>query len=177
MKVLLAALALLLIAGASKADSIWSYQGNELSGCNCALTGSVTLAGSPVDTNFAFQSFTPVTFDFSVNGFDFTPANSSAQFLLTFTNGQLTFWHIYAQAGDDSIISYSFDIVEATDGFTVSGLLGGEEGNRGTWTESVASPEPGTLVLVGVGLVGLLARKRSQVRRKQVPEADWEPLA
>lgn len=46
---------------------------------------------------------------------------------------------------------------------------------KGSWT--VSTPEPSSLLLMGFGLAGFLARKRLQAKSTQVPETVWEALA
>jgi hypothetical protein len=53
---------------------------------------------------------------------------------------------------------YSVEWVRLDSGQYVIGLEGG---HPGVWT-AVATPEPGTLALLGIGMVGLLARRRSK---------------
>ena len=182
MKISLALLALLVFAGAASADTVLTYTGNAKSDplvqnpnpCGCALDGTVTLAAIIPSINGADEhEFTPLSYSFSVNGFTFTQNNSTASFLFSFINGQVDLWHVQGSTpGGQFFISYSYDLFEATD----SGPNMYEQGNRGIWT-AVTTPEPGTLELLGAGLLALLARNRWQLRRRQVPKAVWEPLA
>ena len=57
--------------------------------------------------------------------------------------------------GVDFSIS-AYEIAEATDSITVNNIgYGYEEGHPGTWTEVVSAPEPGSLLLLGLGLSAL----------------------
>lgn len=187
MKISLALLALLLFAVTASADTVLTYTGNASSDpiiqswgpafqnpCGCALDGTVTLAAIIPSMNGAdAHDVTPLSYSFSVNGLTFTQNNSTASFLFTIINGQVDFWHIQGSTpGGQYFLSYSYDLFEATD--SAPGMY--EQGNRGIWT-AVTTPEPGTLELLGAGLLAVLARRRWQLRHRQVPKATWEPLA
>jgi hypothetical protein len=161
MKRIAAIIALLFAATVARGDSIYDYQGNQLSGCSsCYLSGSVTLAGSPMDTNNVEASFVPVAYNFVVAGSIFTETNSTGDFSFRLQDGAIGLWDVHISNANGSLFSYSYDIAEATDSFALSnGATGGEEGNRGTWSGPVNTPEPGTLALLVVGLLGLLAVK------------------
>jgi PEP-CTERM motif len=186
MKILLATLALALVAGTASADTLWTYIGNATSDpfiqnfypssfqnpCACALDGAVTLASIVPSANyFDEHSVTPLAYSFTVNGFTFTQNNSTASFLFSFIDGQVALWHISGSTlGGQFFQSYSYDLFEATD----SGPGMYEQGNRGTWTGGpVATPEPGTFALLGLGLLALASRGRKRAKVSSV----WEPLA
>jgi hypothetical protein len=192
MKVLLAALALLLSAGMAKGDSVWEYSGNTIGDpsvgvldftqqkfiptpnpCGCAIEGSLTLSDAGV----------PTLWSFAAGAITLTNLNSTMYLndMSWLGNPNLFAGWMLQIAGQGAFISSSFSgsNFEATDGVSVDGLTYQYvQGSHGTWSDPpAATSEPGTLALIGVGLVGLLARKRLQVRRNQVPEAVWEPLA
>jgi PEP-CTERM motif len=183
MKTTLAGLVLLLFAGTASADSMWNYAGNTQNNpdvylfkqagfdpnpCNCSLSGSVTFD----------DTWQAIRWDFTDGHTTLTQANSTGYFQ-PFGFGGLgvpfVTWHIVldALAGDAYLFSENYDNgFEATDG----GPGWYVQGNQGAWSSAVSTPEPDTLVLIGVGLAGLLARKRIQARRNQVPKAVWESL-
>jgi PEP-CTERM motif len=192
MKVLLAALALLLSAGMAKGDSIWEYSGNTIGDpgvgvldftqqkfiptpnpCGCAIEGSLTLSNAGV----------PTLWGFTAGAVTLTNLNSTIELddMAWVGNPNLFAGWMFEIAGQGVFISSSFtgSNFEATDGVTINGQsYQYVQGNHGVWSDPpAATAEPGTLALIGVGLAGLLARKRLQVRRNQVPEAVWEPLA
>ena len=181
MKTLLVALAFLLFAGVSQADSVWTYSGNAVSGpdhaflgpnpCACSIDGTVTFGadGSALAWSFTDGSHT------------LTNLNSTGRFFDTGTikhGPAFSEWFVdLTGAGIYMFTEFYGSNYEATDGVLVGGtsLWLSEEGNKGMWSV-VATPEPSTLLLLGAGLVGLLARQRMKTKRTQVSGAVWEPL-
>jgi PEP-CTERM motif len=146
--------AMLFIPALARADSIWTYQGNSTSGqpqlafppdtCGCALSGSVLLDTS---LNVLSYSFT----DGAV-----TLNQSNSTIVLAPMGNQLGLfgeWWLNITGGGTFLFSeFNGSADEATDSGT-----GGLDvvGNRGTWTEVVSTPEPGSLLLLGAGLAAL----------------------
>jgi hypothetical protein len=177
MKILLAALALLLVADFSRADEIYTYTGPQPSD----LSGSFTTQGivsSGVPSDVISFSFT--------DGLDtWTPANSTfgGTFLVN-PDGSFLVWGFNIEV-KGQLVAYSQtqyspfyyeDYTPIGDSWVANQFSFDKP--KGSWTmAAVSTPEPGTLALLGVGLLGLLARKRLQVKRTQVPEAVWEPLS
>ena len=62
---------------------------------------------------------------------------------------------------------------DAQDSVWGVGVPLGVESNPGTWTETVATPEPGSLLLLGIGLAALAFKRR----RKPADTSVWETLA
>jgi PEP-CTERM motif len=154
---------LFLVSTTARADQTWTYQGNSShvggapsaalyppNPCGCALTGSFTLdnSGNVLSYSFTDGIVTLNQTDSTMQLYDWL--------------GTLGGWslRITDTSGDELGSLYYGSVGEATDSGTGGLSL---EGNRGTWTESaVATPEPGTLALLGAGLVGLFARKTKQ---------------
>jgi hypothetical protein len=158
MKIPLAALALLVLATTASADTILTNPGN-------TLIPSINGADAHV--------VTPLSDSFAVNDFTFTQNNSTASILLSFINPQADLRHAQTSTpAAQFFMSHNHHIFELTD--FGPGIY--KQGNRGIWT-TLTTPEPGTLELLGAGLLALLARRRLQLRRRQVPKAIWEPLA
>ena len=179
MKTLLATLALLLFAGVSQADSVWTYTGNSqnlysmnpflpppANPCGCALTGTVTLA----------DAWTPVSWDFTAGDLSFTNLNSTLSAYLGADDPHPAFaysWYFFftRNDGQDLLTKFSGSINDALD--RGGNLSVGS--NPGVWTDPpVSTPEPGSLLLLGAGLAAALSLKRP---RKHADTTVWEPLA
>jgi hypothetical protein len=172
MKFVLGTLLVLMFTVTASADSVWTYTGNSVSGssnvpmtnpCGCAIDGTVTLnaAGSAV------------AWDFTVDGLTLTNLNSHGQINddLNGANPNRPFytWRIVLSGPNGSQVASSFDgsTFEATDSAVAAGsLFMFEEGNPGAWTDAVATPEPGTGLLIAGGLlaVGTILSARDKMR-------------
>jgi hypothetical protein len=164
-------LAVLTLLGVpASADTVWTYSGTTQSSstaapgspdfdspCDCPLTGSVTLdaAGSVV------------AWDFTGGILTLTNLNSTGQFGFLFSDGTISHWDILlAGLPAEFFIRTEFNgsITHAID-FSTGGV--NVLGNPGTWVES-SVPEPSALALLGVGLAGLVVKRR-HFMRKQAP--------
>jgi hypothetical protein len=187
MKISLAALALLVLAATASADTIQTNAGDAASDpiirswapsfqnqCACTFDGPATLAAIIPSINRAdAQVVTPLSNIFAVNGLAFAKNNSTASFPFSFINAHADLRH--TQEGIPAaqfFMSHNHHIFELTD--FGAGIY--KQRNHGIWT-TLTTPEPGTLELLGAGLLALLAGRRLHLRRRQVPKAIWEPLA
>jgi hypothetical protein len=167
MKILLAIFSLLVFVGTASADSVWTYAGNTMTGCNCALDGSVTVDSSG----------NPTAWDFTDGTHSLTQANSAGAINLPGTEFFPTAWFVDL-SGVGLFIHSQFDgsAFESNDSFSGPGFAEGEQGNPGVWTSRVVgTPEPATGLLVAGGLlfVGIMRRKR----RKPLDSETWDKLA
>jgi hypothetical protein len=170
MKILLAIFSLLLFVGTASADSVWTYTGNKMTGCNCALDGTVTLDSSGNAT----------AWDFIDGTHELTNLNSTGHVLSTnlFNLGTFFTWSVDLSGNGVEFSSLYFGSAhEATDSVLVNGqLFGLLEGNRGVWSPAVvATPEPATALFVGSGLLLLGLWRRN--RRKPLDSDTWDKLA
>jgi hypothetical protein len=179
MKVLLGMFLSLSFAGMASADTVWTYAGNTMNGfvfsdqaftepdCHCSLNGTVTMDAS---MNAIAWSFTDGTHTLS-------NLNSTGA-IDPFEQSSIAFstWFVSLSGGGINFFSqFDGSAGEATDSSSVNGtLFGYEEGNHGIWTETVATAEPATGLLVGLGLAvaGLIRRRR----KKPIDSTVWEHL-
>ncbi len=171
MKILLAIFSLLVFVGTASADSVWTYTGNSMSGCNCALDGTVTLDSSGDATAWDFTDGTHELTQLTSSG----SVNHSSQLGNPFQT-----WKILIDDGTFEFFSqFTGSAFEATD-LSLNDVAGTQfgflQGNHGVWSQgTVATPEPATGLLVASGLlfVGLMRRKR----KKPLDSVSWDRLA
>jgi hypothetical protein len=163
---------LFFISTTARADSTWTYTGNASSGSQAinntggngfAIDGTVTFAGT-TETSASLLSFTFTQGPYTFNNTDSTLVIHPDSFGIG-PPWSPSGWEVLSDSGQILLSVITYDVGESTD----SGPAGSEEGNPGTWTETsaVATPESGTLALLGAGLVGLFARKRSKAQVAQ----------
>jgi hypothetical protein len=164
---------LCLFAASARADTIYTYTGNPftvfsgLDACPpvCNISGSFTLA-SPLAANLPFEAITPAAFSFTDGSVTVTEGGRFE--VATDSGGNISFWEIALGSGQpfgpgvctsldtvrdpvgtpqDNSLSVSCSI----EAFIGTALV---NSNPGSWSSS-AVPEPGTLILVGIGLLGI----------------------
>jgi hypothetical protein len=179
MKVLLGMFLMLAVTSLATADTGWTHAGNTRNGfvfsdqsfeepdCNCVLNGTVTLDSSrnPVARDFTDGTHTLTKLNSTgfIKPFELSSTPLATRFI-SLSGGGIRFWSENSRSAG-----------EAT-AFSAVGnwLFGYEEGNRGAWPDPVATAEPATGVLVGLGLavVSLIRRRK----KKLVDRTVWENL-
>lgn len=182
MKALIAAFALALLAGTASADEVWTYQGNSVGDpvtliygnnpCGCALSGMIDVTTGA----YSFTDGTHTLTDANSSGIIQAPTTPTVSgtvwYWLVKISSPALDWGIWTQ-------SYGSPFEETDHSFALDssntdlGLM--VQGNEGIWTDTVSTPEPGTIALLGLGLAALALKRRK--KHKHVDTSVWEPLA
>jgi hypothetical protein len=161
------------------ADSVtYSYVGNAYNQSGgtfacppvCGITGSFTVA-APL-TPDANYYFTPLSFSFKDGLTDFTPSDVSAFGVVTNSLSQIIGWNMEWLTPGDSMFSGTNPPgcggCRVVDGSF--GPLGFAEINDtpGKWTGPTPVPEPSSIVMLCLGLLGLLGARRRIFKRSSL---------
>jgi hypothetical protein len=127
---------------------------------DCRVSGSLTLS-SPIGDN---QSVTVRPISFSFTDGDLTISSSLSNFvsdqfsLTTNARGAIIAWDIELAQPDRVFLStYSnFNIPGSLDMTYYAGASAQINGDPGSWSSSLITPEPSSFLLVGTGLLGLV---------------------
>jgi PEP-CTERM motif len=166
-------IAMLLIPALTKADSVWTFDG-ELTDpgswhpgfpfphCNCDLDGTMVFDDS---FNVLAYSWTDGTHTLDQNNssmvFENNPRTDPnispnppplSTWLVSITGSDI-FFHTNFDGPGQGATSLNNSIVDNE----IFGWGQPNLGPPGTWTEVVSTPEPNTLMLLGVGLIALVA--------------------
>ena len=162
--------AMLFIPALAKADSVWTYQGNSPEpngpGEGFTLTGTVLLNNNDQALAWNFVAGPDVFTNFNSTG-------SINPFACISCTKPFTYWNIVLNIPTGGPFDMGTHLISYSDGPGVHSYSNGisaldiawnNDGtfgqvvvalNPGLWTEVVATPEPGALALLGVGLTAL----------------------
>jgi hypothetical protein len=171
MKVFLV-IAFLMIAASAKADTVYTYTGND------GINGRFVLFGAPVVSEMPV-AVDPLTYFFTAGNQVFDSSNSTAYFEIgTTSNGTIDDWLFSAKNQTDGSFFSEFygSGSEATDAVQYNGVNTAYlEGDAGNWLIAeippdpiIPTPEPSEWLSMIAGIAGLLwlAHRKGLVLRR-----------
>ncbi len=132
---------------------------------NCVDLDGTSTSGVPGQLSSALLTLTPGTYTLS---FDLIGSQRGATDSTTVTLGSLYDQTFLLASGDDTtgIVSDTFTVTSTTDAQLI--FTSNTSGNVGSLLDNVnlvATPEPATFSLMGIGLLGLLALRRFAIAK------------
>lgn len=175
-RVSLIALACLLVSatGAWADGFTYTYTGNDFTSASAPYTTSDSVTASfvlssPLPPNlYDFTSEAPLVISYTMSDGVQTFTNLNSEFvfnLKTDSLGNITEWAIaaaqlgysYNEIGTENGMPPEYGINDSTSFYGANAQI---LGDAGTWSPFINAPEPGTLVMLGIGLFGLAGVSR-----------------
>jgi len=171
---------LIVFSAMAKADTLYSYTGNDFTYAESPYTTSDSITGSfttsvPLADDLSLVTITPISYSFT-DGVqtitDLTNTNPDPFFdISTDSSGNIIQWEIDPGTATGNFIQFDYVLGYTTDNYVRYGFNEAYNNEEGNWSSSV--PEPSGGVLMGIGLLGLgfIVRRRANRMKPAVSEA------